>query len=397
MAAALMSDTRSLTTGSPVAVDVAAIEQELTSFWKSASENGTGGAAIRACSCNFIAVARDKQEAERLPETLAKVSEWHPCRSLIAYRDDSVLSSAMGSPSKGADGPRIQAWITAQCRIPYAGGPQICCESITLAAAAPATEALPNTLVSLLVPDLPVFLYWRSLTGRDRNLVERIAQFADLLIVDSHSSKADPDNREQLLELLMDPPRGIPVRDLNWCRLTPWRDLVAQFFDAPSARQFAWDISEVDVMRAVAAPGNLPTRTLLLAGWLAARLKWKRKSTWRHGDDWISTWTGKNGEVRLHFKGNPPSKGHLPGINSITLRTHEGSTFSVVREQGSLCLTARAETHGSVLLHSVPIELMDEASLLVRELSLSGEDSGFQSALAAAMQLERSFRVGSTG
>jgi len=52
--------------------------------------------------------------------------------------------------------------ISAQCSVPFAGGPQVCSEVITVAARSSATSGLLNTLVSLLIPDLPVFIYWRS-------------------------------------------------------------------------------------------------------------------------------------------------------------------------------------------------------------------------------------------
>src|SRR5207253_11467476 len=122
---------------------------------------------------------------------------------------------------------------------------------------------LPNTLVSLLVPDLPAFVYWRSFKSLDQELVNRIAHFSDLLIVDSHASKEDLENRERLLELLRNPPAGISIRDLNWSRLTAWRDLVALFFAGPSILRGVWEISEFAICHAIVARGSVPGRTLV--------------------------------------------------------------------------------------------------------------------------------------
>jgi hypothetical protein len=47
---------------------------------------------------------------------------------------------------------------------------------------------------------------------------------------------------------------------------------------------------------------------------------------------------------------------------------------------------------GSRLIHSVPEEALDEASLLIRELSQAGEDAVFKAALAEAYELEKVFR-----
>src|SRR5881396_1701754 len=90
--------------GVPVPVDVAQIEQELTSLWKSASEREGEGAVMRACSCNLVAIAQDEKEAVSLASVLAKVSEFHPCRSIIAYREENG-----GDPGGAKAGMR--AWL----------------------------------------------------------------------------------------------------------------------------------------------------------------------------------------------------------------------------------------------------------------------------------------------
>jgi glucose-6-phosphate dehydrogenase assembly protein OpcA len=341
---------------------------------------------MRACSCNIVVLAQNQKEAASLPSVLAEVSEWHPCRSLIAYHEDNgrLHEAQMDAP--------MQAWISAQCWLPFAGGPQICCEAITVAARGDAAHDLPNTLVSLLVPDLPVFLYWRSFRISDQELIEGLAQFSDLLIVDSHASKDNLAERERLLDLLRHPPGGVPIRDLNWSRLTAWRELIAQFFDPPGARHYAHEISEIEVRRFVAKPGNVPTRTLLLIAWLATRLKWRRISAERRGDEWISRWENKAGEVLVRLVGSYATSSQAPGIQGITLRTRTGASFTVVQEAGATCLTATASIHGSVLVHSVPKDPLDEATLLSRELSIAGEDQGFQIALTEALELEKAFR-----
>ncbi|HYK89656.1 MAG TPA: glucose-6-phosphate dehydrogenase assembly protein OpcA [Acidobacteriota bacterium] len=375
--------------GTPVAADAEAIEQALAPFWAVAA--GAAGVRrkelpfIRACSCNVVAIADTQEEAGMMPPILAKVSEWHPCRSIITYRE---------SDSEGAQHdarPHMHAWISAQCSIPFPGGPQICCEAITLSAQGQAFADLPNTVLSLLMPDLPIFLYWRSFRGENRAMVERLAQFSNLLIVDSHAAKEDRSNRERLLELLDSPPGNMPVRDLNWSRLTAWRDLIAQFFDPPSSRHYAREISEVEIYRAIEAPGKVPTRTLLLTGWLASRLGWRRISAERVGDQWLSRWNSRQGEILVRFSGQPSTSDEAPGISSITLKTRTGATFSVIREVGSSCLKSAASFEGSQLAHSVPLDIMDEGLLLIHELYLTGEDVGFKAALAEALALERSF------
>ncbi len=371
--------------GTPVKVDIDIIERELNSLWKSTLEDNGENASMRACSCNLLSIVQDRPAAEALVPVLAKVAEWHPNRSIIAY-----LENANNVLKHGAV-PPMQAWIGTQCSIPFSGGPQVCCETITVAAEGRAIPDLPNTLVALFIPDLPIYLYWSSPQIFDQELVEQMSRFSQLLIVDSHYSHDDPQNRLHLLELLIDSPSRIAVRDLNWSRLTPWRDLIAQFFDAPNSRHYLQEISQVEIIRSFSAPGSIPTRTLLLTGWLVSRLGWKRISTERQGAQWFSRWMGKNGEIIVQFTGNPAAAAEVAGISTVTLRARRGAEFSVGIEKGSSCFQSIASIQGSRLVHSVPQEPTDEASLLIRELSQSGEDIGFKEALAEALALEKSF------
>jgi glucose-6-phosphate dehydrogenase assembly protein OpcA len=370
------------TLGTPVEVNVASIEKELVSLWKSAAEGSE--AVMRACSCNLLAVVQNAQEAETLLPVFAELAEWHPSRSIVAYVESSEELAQPGVPG-------MHAWISAQCSRPFSGGSQVCCEAITIAARGRAVMDLPNTLLALLIPDLPVYLYWRSFKIADKELIERMAHVSHLLIVDSHRSRQDAENRLHLLQLLVGQPAGIAMRDMNWSRITAWRDLIAQFFDAPDARDYLHEITDVEIARSLSSPGSIPTRTLLLTGWLASRLGWKLISAERSGDRWLSTWLSGRNEVRVNFTGTAVAAAQAPGISSVILRTHGNAEFSVSADHGSSCLTATASIGGSRLMHSIPQESPDEASLLIRELSQTGEDVVFKDALAEALKLEKSF------
>jgi glucose-6-phosphate dehydrogenase assembly protein OpcA len=369
--------------GIPVDVDVATIEKELTSFWESAGEAGAPQ-TMRACACNLICIVQNRAEAEALLPVLAKVSEWHPGRSVIAFPEsESVENSA---------GREMRAWINAQCSVPFSGGPQVCCEVIIIAAQLKAFMELPNMVSALLIEDLPVYIYWKSLEAQDKELLKKIIRFSDLLILDSHQSREDPQNRLQLLQLLVDQLQGISIRDLNWARLTPWRDLISQFFDPPAARHHLHEISEVEIIRNLSCPGSIPTRTLLLTGWLASRLGWRQESARRSGDQWLSIWSADHREIRVNFTGTVVQSGRVPGINSVTLRTQSKAEFSVVVEQGSSSIKAVASAKNFELTHSVSYEEPDEASLLINELTHTSEDAVLKAALQRALELEKSFQ-----
>ncbi len=377
---------KTINLGTPVPVEVAAIEQELRALWKTASKHEGESAVTRACSCNLVVLAHDLQESEAILPVLAQISQWHPSRTIIACRESDTVAAGH------VPNPHMHAWISAQCSLPSAAGPQVCSEVITLSARSSTTADLLNTLTALLVSDLPVYIYWRSFKEADLQPVEQLARSAQMIIVDSHATKGDATGRHNLMEFLLNPPRGIAVRDLNWARLNAWRDLVAQFFDDPALRREVYEISEVEIERDIAGPDNVPTRTLLLTGWLASSLKWRRLSTERTGEQWTSRWSSRSGDVVVRFSGRLSAAGKDPGISTVVLKTQAGNTFRLVRDCGAAHITATVSGRGPELMHSVPQQSMDEATLLAHELSLSGKDASFQSALAEALNLEKAFK-----
>jgi len=378
-----MDDSKSVANlGTPLGGNLGAIERELAAFWKAATQRPDEATLIRAVSCNLIVIARDQSEAESLPPMLAGVAEWHPCRSLVAFQQ---------SEKAGADLPPMQGWIRVQCTPQLGGRQQVCSEMITLGVNPAAAESLSNTLVSLLVQDLPVFLYWRSPGAAERNLVKSLARFAHLLVVDSQALFRDPVNREHLSASLAHVPEGAEVRDLNWPRLTPWRDLIAQFFDTRAARTHLKELAKVEIRCAFSHESATPL-ALLLAGWLASRLGWQWVSAEKGRGQWISRWRAGGGEVSVLFISASADSART-GIKAVRLTTRSGCSFSVFENEETDCMTAVADgCTSNPVVHTVARASANEADLLISELSQLEEDTGFQAARAAALELEKGFR-----
>src|SRR4030065_67688 len=91
--------------------------------------------------------------------------------------------SRAGAGSPGA--PLLQAALSAPCQIAPEGGKQVCSEQITLRASGPAVGELHSTVVPLLVPDLPVFLWWHEEPSLGSHLFQELLETSDRLIVDS--------------------------------------------------------------------------------------------------------------------------------------------------------------------------------------------------------------------
>jgi glucose-6-phosphate dehydrogenase assembly protein OpcA len=370
--------------GTPVAADAAAIERELRALWESPLQHEDGGAFIRACAGNLMALAGDQEAAAHLLTVLPGVAQQHPLRSLMAYRDKT-----QSKPGAAGDVP-IRAWINAQCSIPVTGGPQVCSEIITLAAGDEDVDALTNLLSSVLIPDLPVYIYMPSFTPELMRIVVRLATWANLLILDSRGAGYGSTEQPGLTQLLTSPPAGIPVRDLEWARLTPWRDLVSQFFDVPERRELPYRISRVAIDAAHPAGTRTCSPALLFAGWLASRLDWFPRSAEPEDGRVLVRCESQNGEVLVSLGTTPSRADRPPRIESVALHTRTDRTFAVTLDRPAACLAAATATNDAPgARHAVPDEEPDEASLLVKELSIAGEDPGFQGALSKAIAINR--------
>src|SRR5262245_47136371 len=132
-------------------IDVRAIERELNDLWKQLAEGESGEphqAVTRTCVLNLIVVTGGGKAAEHATETVAKLTGRHPNRAF-------VISAA---PNARKD--VLDAWAQMHCQMPSPGRPLVCGEQISIDARGAAVDRVPGTLLPLLIPDVPVMLWW---------------------------------------------------------------------------------------------------------------------------------------------------------------------------------------------------------------------------------------------
>ena len=140
-------------------------------------------------------------------DALEHVGPSHPLRAIVATPADGELRATVAS----------SCWVGASDR-------QVCSERVLVAAG---PRALPSAVTSLLVPDLPVFLWWQGPFDRSDGLAAELAGLASRVIVDSGECSLDGVAAARILA------RSVGG-DLAWAGLLPWRDAVAGLFDGPS-------------------------------------------------------------------------------------------------------------------------------------------------------------------
>jgi glucose-6-phosphate dehydrogenase assembly protein OpcA len=258
---------------------------------------------------------------------------------------------------------------------------------------------LYGTASPLLVADLPVFLWWLSDPSLDDHLFRVLDDTADRLIVDSARFRRPVETLARLAERISRSPRPgeAALSDLNWARLTPWRELIAQFFDAPHLQSYLPALTEVSIEYCPGARDRPnPCQALLLAGWLVSRLGWHYTDSQP-----LQPQRGRPG-YRLSLEGpqpvgillrpGPPDPASTGDVTSVRLVAGAGlppARFTVNRADDGVCAVTTVHVEGMKPVSRVAgMEPPTEAQLLSQNLDVLGRDPIYEAALATAARFE---------
>ncbi len=261
-----------LATYPPRAVNVAAIERELSRLWEEPSD--APKSVTRACMSNLVILCGDPAQSGTLAGEVAEIVQEHPSRVLLLVADSSDTR------------PDLDAFVSAHCHL-SGGRKQICSEYVMVTAGAPATARLASVARPLLIGDLPTGLWWSHheppVTGGD--IFRELAGMADQVIYDSAGWSDPMRGLRGVADWVLGDAAGPAVADLAWRRLKRWRRLISQSLD-PAVQPGALEsIREVGVEH---GPGELVSAWLLV-GWLVSRLGWELQAA-KQGPGANATW-----------------------------------------------------------------------------------------------------------
>ena len=162
---------------------------------------------------------------------------------------------------------KLEAYVSTRCRLLGGTGKQICGEQITIEASGQIVETAATAVDPLLVPDVPVFLWWKDIPHYDDELFDRMAHLADRVVIDSAAFDHPYDDLLHLAKMIRGSKRGLRVSDLNWGRLTSWRTLLASFWDVADYRPLLDTVDRISVSYdpPSAAPKEIAPKALLMA------------------------------------------------------------------------------------------------------------------------------------
>jgi glucose-6-phosphate dehydrogenase assembly protein OpcA len=195
------------------------------------------------------------------------IASQSPCRviSLFPHTDDDST---------------VTAQVSAYCPVQKQQRSNlICCEYVSISGTNQEVAKLSTLIQSLLIPDLPRFMWWKSLPAPEEELFNKLAPHCNAVVFDSSSFSEVLVGLKVIAGLVRN---GIQVFDLNWKRLAAWQELTAEAFDPPERRSA---LLEVDRVTLDYEKGN-PAQAFLFMGWLASRLMWKPIKVLREQDQY---------------------------------------------------------------------------------------------------------------
>ena len=328
--------------------DVGAIRSELRRS-RTSLESGEGGA--RVATLNFVVFVDDPQHRPWVLERATLVAEKHPSRLIVL---DST--SAMN----GVD-------VSAATR--SAGGTTVINERVDIGVGTLDHASIVSLTQELAVPDIPLVLWWSGARFLQSRTFSGLAQMASTVLVDSSGKARGEETIRELGEFLARFP-NVRLQDLAFMRLSPWQEMIAQFFDDPSLRE---DLFVIDELR---IESGSDAEALYLAGWLGSRLSWEI--------DGRDAFRDRRGN-RVPF--TKIDKGGRRRVLSVVVRAGEACYRAELSGDDDQVVALSVDGPRRTGKRYVMLQNIDNTSLIERAILENGRDQVFETSLLTVRDL----------
>lgn len=342
------------------------VEGKLSELWTALG----GPGAIRTRTSNVVVVLPDLQHLDPTLELFQAVAGRYPTRVVLLV------------PDPNAPEPGIAARV--HLLRPSEGSPNQCVEVIELHATPEAWLHVAEAVLVCLLPELPVYLWWRMPLDPDAPLFRALEPLVDMLVLDA----GDVPEPETTVLALVGVCHRFPwgCNDVVWARVVPWREHLAQLFDPIDRRPLLRSLDRISMSVAATATGT--AAALYITAWLANRLQWKPLSRWRTGARSRELrFQGPEREVRVVI--NRSQAAHHSPVSRIRLHASgilpAAFTVALVEETAQVEVTVEM---GQTRVRQVHLMgSTDTAHALAETLSFAGKDWLFAETLQTAAQL----------
>lgn len=319
------------------------VEDTITYLWRMSADNvrTSQNLHVRTSVLNFVICAPDIATAQQASAILRDLSSTHIARVVLL-----ILDPSEDAPST------VTTWVTLRSFPIISDIMRHSFEQVTVLASGAAIRSAATIIQPLLKPDLPVYLWWLH-DPTDNEAFRRLANSSNRVIIDSNSFSS-PEQGVSILYRFLQTEPNCAISDLNWGRITAWRQLVAQFFDVPEFKIYLPGIHTIEIEHAVSSPEQSlgeaseislnPTRALFLAAWLKESLNWHVANVTDHNPA-----TGHYTWLTMRTTGPLPILADSSDKTGKLGRSGQGNIFIRPRTQsavqpGSICLIRLTST-----------------------------------------------------
>jgi len=241
--------------------DITKLDDHLSKLYRDAvgAQDSTSAVpVVKVVLLNLIVYSRNEEDAVRVMSSVGRIIGLHPCRSIVV---DDI-------PSKSGEPP---ATVSLVCGITERGDRTLCGDIIRIHVHEDSAGAI-GSVMPLLVPDVPVFLWITGEIPDDSEAFDDLLDVADYVISDSRRFGDLALGLSRFLGLQTSDDQERAVHDLCWTNIHAWRESIAQHFDPTSTRQYLMGLNEIVIRYSGGAGDRMPQMTpLLLSAWLIER------------------------------------------------------------------------------------------------------------------------------
>jgi glucose-6-phosphate dehydrogenase assembly protein OpcA len=362
--------------------DAEGISAALVRVWSEAARPPPGsdggsppdGGVLRTRIGNLLVYAGTVADADHAEEVLRRLTRRYPIRCLLCE----------ARPDTG------RATLAASLRIlcERVGERRVCFEQIRVSADGAQAAQLGSVAATLAVHDLPTVLWCPGSPGFAGPDLAGLSDLADLVVVDSAEFGGQPEELAAVARVVEAWSGGRILADLNWNRLTDWREVIAQFFDSPTTLPLLEQIRRVELR--VAAPDGVhaagSAQALLMAAWLGSRLGWRCTGARRSTPDGIAIVMQCGSEaVEVQLGASVQGAGSALALRAVEIEAGAEasmSRFVLTASESTVDGTATVEIcEGESSSRCFVFPERDEAELLGEEIETFGHERALDDAL----------------
>jgi glucose-6-phosphate dehydrogenase assembly protein OpcA len=209
----------------------------------------------------LVAVTANEGDEKRALQACRAITVHHPSLVIVIREQPTVVRGRMDA-SIATDTHQSSAGVAVQCEI------------VTLHVSLAAGEHLAPLVDPLLLSGVPTYLWWLGTPPFGTRGFTDALKIGDALVVDSAHFDRPYHSFLGLADVAARSHEHLGIADIQWQRLAPWREMIAQFFEPKDRRLFMQGIAEVGVDYVGVGRGNRIGAALLI-GWFSSALGWK--------------------------------------------------------------------------------------------------------------------------